>query len=435
MDRSPSMKVGIKVKHAITVSDGVLDNACIIVEDGKIAFIGPEDLSPECDKLYEYEHGVAIPGLVNMHNHLFQNLLKNWGIDLELLDWLNTAIWPVVPRLTEEEMRVGALLGLAENIRSGVTTVVDMHYGNPHFAAVADSMIEAGVRGFVSRGFYEVEAREELRERLDRVLEDMDDLYDRYRGKVGIMPGPMHPCFVTNESLVELHRWSREKGTKYYTHLAESERDVQLLVRREGLRDAELMHKLGILDEDFIGVHSVNLAPREVRLMGEARATAVHCPISNLYVADGIAPIVQLKRAGANISMATDGAASNGKLDMFEEMKTATVVQKVASGDVTAFKAMDALEAATLGGARALGLEDRIGSLEEGKEADIVVLDMSSLAGTLSHDPVGYVVYSASPEDVRLVMSRGRVLYEDGSFKTIDVKALLKKAREMEISK
>ena len=429
------MKVGIRVKYAVTVSSGVVEDACIIVEGSKIKYVGAEELAPECDKVYEYEHGVAIPGLVNMHNHLFQNLLKNWGIDLELLDWLSTAIWPVVPKLTREEMRIGALLGIAENVRSGATTIVDMHYGNPHFDVVADAMVEAGIRGFISRGFYEIEARKELRERLDRVLENMDDLYEEYKGKVGIMPGPMHPCFVSNESLVELHTWAKDRGTKYYTHLAESERDVQLLVRREGLRDAELMHKLGILDRDFIGVHSVNLTPREVSLMGQARATAVHCPLSNLYVADGIAPIVALKRVGANISMATDGAASNGKLDMFAEMKVATVLQKVAAGDVTAFKAEDALEAATLGGARALGLEDEIGSLEEGKEADIVVLDMGSLAGTLSHDPVGYVVYSASPEDVRLVMSKGRVLYEDGHFKTIDVRAVLRRARELGIGK
>ncbi|MCD6106592.1 MAG: amidohydrolase [Thermoplasmata archaeon] len=429
------MKVGIRVKYAVTVSGGVVEGACIVVEGGKISYVGAEDLAPECDKVYEYEHGVAIPGLVNMHNHLFQNLLKNWGIDLELLDWLSTAIWPVVPKLTREEMRIGALLGITENVKSGVTTIVDMHYGNPHFDVVADAMVEAGIRGFISRGFYEIEAREELRERLDRVLENMDDLYEEYKGKVGIMPGPMHPCFVSNESLVELHRWAKDRGTRYYTHLAESERDVQLLVRREGLRDAELMHKLGILDRDFIGVHSVNLTPREVSLMGQAGATAVHCPLSNLYVADGIAPIVALKRAGANISMATDGAASNGRLDMFAEMKVATVLQKVAAGDVTAFKAKDALEAATLGGARALGLEDEIGSLEEGKVADIVVLDMGSLAGTLSHDPVGYVVYSASPEDVRLVMSEGRVLYEDGQFKTIDIKAILREARELRIGR
>ena len=429
------MRTGIKVKHAITVSNGIVSDACIVVDDGRIKYVGAEDLAPECDKVYEYEHGVAIPGLVNMHNHLFQNLLKNWGIDLDLLDWLSTAIWPAVLRLTEEGARIGALLGIAENIRSGVTTIVDMHYGNPYFDVVADAMVEAGIRGFISRGFYEIEAREELRERLDRVLENMDDLYERYKGKVGIMPGPMHPCFVSNESLVELHRWAKERGTKYYTHLAESERDVQLLVKREGLRDAELMHKLGILDRDFIGVHSVNLAPREVTLMGRAGATAVHCPLSNLYVADGIAPIVALKRAGANISMATDGAASNGRLDMFAEMKVATVLQKVAAGDVTAFKAMDALEAATLGGARALGLEDEIGSLEEGKAADIVVLDMGSLSGTLSHDPVGYVVYSASPEDVRLVMTKGRVLYEEGQFNTIDVKAILREARELGIGR
>ena len=406
---------------------GIIDDGALYIKGDEISFVGErkEGESFAAEKVIEADGKYVVPGFVNMHDHMFQVLLRTAGSDMELLDWLRTVIWPIAPSMSWEDVYRSSLLAIAENIKSGVTTVVEMHYGNPYFEAVLKAFEDTRIRGFVSRGFYEIEAHEPLREEADDVIESLRHLMNRHEN---VMPGPMHPCFVSNELLVEAKRLSDDYGRKFYTHLAESEPDVQLLVKREGKRDAELLQDLQILDQDFIGVHACCLSDNEVEYLAESKSNTVHCPTSNMYLADGMSPVPILIKKGVNVSLATDGPASTGKHDFFSEMKTAALLHKAHYNDPTIISARDVLGMATVNGAKAIGIN--AGILKEGCLADIAILDMWKTNTVYSHNPVGSIVYSATPENVDTVIGGGNLLMENRELKTLDEGRVLRDAYE-----
>ncbi len=406
---------------------GVLGEGSILIRDNRIEFVGnrSEGESFSADRVIEARGKYILPGFVNMHCHMFQVLLRTVGADMILLDWLKTVIWPIVPKMSYQDVYNGALLAIAENIKSGVTTIMEMHYGNPHFEAVLKAFEDTRIRGFLSRGFYEIEAYAPLRERAEDVLDDLERLMEKYDN---VMPGPMHPCFVSNDLLVAAKELADRFGRNYYTHLAESEPDVQLLVKREGKRDAELLYDLGILDQKFIGVHACKLNDREISYLGETRSNTVHCPTSNMYIADGVSPVIELKKRGVNVCLATDGPASTGRQDLFSEMKTAALLHKVYHDNPAIISAEDVLKMATVNGAKALGI--KAGVIKEGYLADLTVLDMWKVNTVHSYDPIGAVVYSATPENVDTVIVDGKILMEGRRLTLLDESEVLKKGYE-----
>jgi len=413
----------------ITMDDekGVIKEGSVLIRDSRIEFVGSrsEGESFSADRVIDAKGKYILPGFINMHCHMFQVLLRTVGADMVLLDWLKRVIWPIVPKMSYEDVYSGAMLAIAENIKSGVTTITEMHYGNPHFEAVLKAFEDTKVRGFLSRGFYEIEAYEPLREKSDDVLDDLRRLMEKYDN---VMPGPMHPCFVSNDLLVAAKELADRFGRNYYTHLAESEPDVQLLVKREGKRDAELLYDLGILDERFIGIHACKLNDKEISYLGETRSNTVHCPTSNMYIADGISPVIELAKKGVNVCLATDGPASTGRQDLFSEMKTAALLHKVYHENPAIITARDVLEMATVNGARALGI--KAGVIKEGYLADLIILDMWKVNTVHSFDPIGAVVYSATPENVDTVIVDGRILMEGRRLSFLDEDEILKRAHE-----
>lgn len=421
------MKILILGGTLITMGEDnpVIEEGGLLIEDGNITFVGKRSEAEgyDADRTIEAEGKYVLPGFFNMHTHMFQVLLRTVGADMILLDWLKTAIWPIVPKMSYEDVYNAAILAIAENIRSGVTTILEMHYGNPHFEAVLKAFEDTGIRGYLSRGFYEVEAYEKLREKADDVLENLEYLMKKYEN---VMPGPMHPCFVSNDLLKASKELADRYGRHYYTHLAESEEDVQLLIKREGLRDAELLHKLEILDEKFIGVHACRLSPTEIKYLSETRSNTVHCPTSNMYIADGVSPVPELLSKGVNVTLATDGSASTGRQDFFSEMKTAALLHKVYNDDPRAITAKQILQMATVNGAKALNIKS--GILKPGYKADIVILDPWRLNMVYAHEPVSSTVYSATPENVETVIVEGKILMENRELKTINEQEALRKA-------
>ena len=413
----------------ITMDDerGIVKEGSVLIRDNKIAFVGSrsEGESFSADRVIDAKGKYILPGFINMHCHMFQVLLRTVGADMMLLDWLKKAIWPIVPKMSFEDVYNGAVLAIAENIKSGVTTIVEMHYGNPHFEAVLKAFENTKIRGFLSRGFYEIEAYEPLREKAEDVLDDLKRLMEKYDN---VMPGPMHPCFVSNDLLVATKELANRFGRNYYTHLAESEPDVQLLVKREGKRDAELLYDLGILDEKFIGVHACKLNDKEISYLGETKSNTVHCPTSNMYIADGVSPVIELANKGVNVCLATDGPASTGRQDFFSEMKTAALLHKVYHEDPAIITAKDVLKMATVNGARALGI--KAGVIKEGYLADLIILDMWKVHTVHSYDPIGAVVYSATPENVDTVIVDGRILMEGRRLTLLDEERVLKRGYE-----
>ncbi len=403
----------------------IIEEGGLLIKDDSIAFVGKRSEAEgyDADKIVKAEGRYILPGFFNMHTHMFQVLLRTVGADMILLDWLKTAIWPIVPKMSYEDVYNAAILAIAENIKSGVTTILEMHYGNPHFEAVLKAFKDTGIRGYVSRGFYEVEAYEKLREKADYVLENLESLMKKYDN---VMPGPMHPCFVSNDLLKASKELADKYGRHYYTHLAESEEDVQLLIKREGLRDAELLYKLEILDEKFIGVHACRLSPAEINYLSETRSNTVHCPTSNMYIADGVSPVPELLSKGVNVTLATDGAASTGRQDFFSEMKTAALLHKVYNDDPRAITAKQILQMATVNGAKALNINS--GILREGYKADIIIVNPWRINMVYAHEPVSSTVYSATPENVETVMVEGRILMENRKLQTINEEKAMKKA-------
>ncbi len=413
----------------ITMDDerGIVKEGSVLIRDNKIAFVGSrsEGESFSADRVIDAKGKYILPGFINMHCHMFQVLLRTVGADMMLLDWLKKAIWPIVPKMSFEDVYNGAVLAIAENIKSGVTTIVEMHYGNLHFEAVLKAFENTKIRGFLSRGFYEIEAYEPLREKAEDVLDDLKRLMEKYDN---VMPGPMHPCFVSNDLLLATKELANRFGRNYYTHLAESEPDVQLLVKREGKRDAELLYDLGILDEKFIGVHACKLNDKEISYLGETRSNTVHCPTSNMYIADGVSPVIELANKGVNVCLATDGPASTGRQDFFSEMKAAALLHKVYHEDPAIITAKDVLKMATVNGAWALGI--KAGVIKEGYLADLIILDMWKVHTVHSYDPIGAVVYSATPENVDTVIVDGRILMEGRNLTILDEDKILKRGYE-----
>jgi len=400
----------------------IIDDGLILINDNRIDFVGTrqEKRSQQADKTIKANGKYVLPGFINMHCHLFQVFLRTLGADMNLLDWLKKVIWPNVKKLTYKHSYNAALLGIAENIRSGVTTIVDMNYGNPNSEAILEAFTETKIRGFLSRGYYEIESHPLLMEDMNRILKNLQQMMEKHPN---VMPGPMHPYNVSNDLLLKTKELTDHFGRKFYTHLAESEEDIQLLVQREGKRDAELLYSLGILDSDFIGVHGCNLNKKEILDLGQTKSNTVHCATSNMFIADGVSPITELSGSGVNVCIGTDGAASTGRLDMFSEMKTAALLQKIYYKDPSRITAKEILEMATVNGAKAMSLD--AGMLKNGYLADILILDMHKANTVFSSDPISAIIYSATTENVDTVIVDGEVLLSKSNFTDMDEESIL----------
>jgi len=296
-------------------------------------------------------------------------------------------------------------------------------------------MMESGVRGCVPRGGYEVNAMEGLLEDRDRILGDTERLIRQWHGaangRIMIGVAPMHPCFASREFLIKAKELSDKYGVVYHTHTGESKRDQELNLAYHGKTDVELLNELGILSARYHAVHAVWVSQREVGMLAKAGAHAIHNPVSNMYLGSGVAPVPEMLAAGVNVALGTDGPASNNNQDIIQSMKFAACLHKVNKLNPAIISAKQVLEMATLGGARALGLEHEIGSLENGKKADITIVDMQRPHIAPVHDPVASLVYCANCGDVDTVIIDGRVVMEGGEVKTVNELEILSKSYEV----
>jgi 5-methylthioadenosine/S-adenosylhomocysteine deaminase len=391
----------------------IIRNGAVIVENGEIVFVGKED---EARKFMPEERiggkgKVVMPGFVNAHNHLFQAVLRNLAVDMTLLDWLRTSIWPMLSLFNSDEMKKAVRLGILEAIKSGTTTLIDNHYGGRFYDEVADELILSGIRGVLARGGYEINAREELLEDRERIIADTERLIKKYSGRLVIAVAPMHPCFASKELLLMAKDLSERYNVPYHTHTSESREDQELVKKVHGKTDVELLYELGILGPRYHAVHGVWMSENEIKLMAISRANLVHNPISNMYLGSKAAPVPEMMREGVNIALGTDGPASNNNQDMMTSMKVAALLHKSSKQSPTAISSWDVLEMATLNGAKALN--GNFGALKEGKRADIVVMDFRQPNTSPLHDPVGTVVYCATYNNVDSVIVDGRVLMKE----------------------
>lgn len=375
---------------------------------------------------------VVLPGFVQAHVHLCQTLFRNLADDLELLDWLRNRIWPFEAWLDEEAMAASARLGLHELIDGGTTAILDMASVR-HTDAVFAAAEESGIRYVGGKCLMDLDdggqAPEGLVEDADAALAETARLIDRWHGAAGgRLRYAVSPRFAVSCSDGLLRRagvLARERGVRLHTHASENPGECRLVEERTGRRNVEYLGDVGLLGGDVVLAHAIHLVEAEEALLAETGSHVAHCPSSNLKLASGIARVPELLERGVNVALGADGAPCNNRLSVFREMLLASLLPKPRLGPA-AMPAVTALEMATVRGARALGLEDEIGTLEIGKLGDLVVLDLGCDPATAGLGDVrSSIVYSAGPGNVRDVLVAGRFLKRDGEVLTLDVERVL----------
>ena len=405
----------------IEPSGTVLEHHSIAIEAGRIVALLPttqatEEFAPR--EHVELHQHVLLPGLVNLHTHVAMTLMRGLADDLPLMSWLKDHIWPgegkhVSPTFVKD----GALLGCAEMLRGGVTCFNDM-YLFPD--ATAQAVDQAGMRATI--GMIAIEFPTPYAADADDYLRKGLEVRDAYRDHalIRFSMAPHAPYTVSDKTFEKILTLAEQLETPIHLHVHETQDEIDQSVAEHQLRPLARLQKLGLLSPSVIAAHMVHLTEDEIALCVERGVNIAHCPVSNLKLASGIAPIAQLIARGVNIGLGTDGAASNNRLDLLGEMRIAALLAKGASGDATALPAHQALAMATLNGAKALGLDQEIGSLKVGKAADIIALDLSALETAPLYDVASHLVYAAGREQVSDVWVGGKRLLNNHTLTTLD---------------
>ncbi len=386
----------------------VLEHHSVAVVDRKIVAILPTTDAPSRFQARERvslaDHAL-IPGLINLHTHAAMTLMRGLADDLPLMTWLNDHIWPAEAKhVSHEFVRSGTLLACAEMLRGGVTCMNDMYFFPE---AAAEAALRAGMRAAL--GMIAFEFPTAYGSGPDEYLAKGLDLRDRLRHEelLSFCLAPHAPYTVSDATFARIAGYSAELGLPVHIHVHETAGEVAEALAKSGERPLARLHRLGLVGPQLIAVHSVHMSDDDIALLARYGASVAHCPASNLKLGSGIAPVAQMLDAGVNVGIGTDGAASNNRLDMFAEMRLAALLAKGVSGRAAVLPAHAALKAATLAAARALGLDDRVGSITVGKQADLTAVNLGKIELMPMYDPVSHLVYAAARTDVSDVWVNG----------------------------
>ncbi len=398
----------------------VLRNASVRIVDGMIEEIG--SLRPIAkDQVIDCKHKLLIPGLINTHTHLSMTLFRGYADDLELRDWLEKKIWPLEKRLTGKMCYHGAQLGSLEMTRNGTTSFVDMYF---HMEEVAKAVDEAGLRAVLSAGMIDHPEKDGIERERQYTLKFLEHLRAMGKPLLTFAVGPHSPYTCGRETLLWARDLAEKEDSLVNIHIAET-RGEQAQFERDGKgRVVEYLDKIGFLSERILAAHSVWLTKSEVKTFGRKGVRVAHCPVSNMKLASGgAAPVPEMLEAGVPVGLGTDGPASNNCLDMFDTMKMAALVHKNWRWDPTILDAQKVLDMATIDGARCIGREKQIGSVEAGKSADLVLLDLRDPNLIPIHGKetvVSDVVYSANGYNVDTTIVDGKPLMVNRKFENLD---------------
>jgi 5-methylthioadenosine/S-adenosylhomocysteine deaminase len=425
------------------------DDARRIIQDGAIAIRGDRivDTGPSVELSERYEparlidvDGSAIfPGLINTHTHLFQVSVKGLGEDMPVHIWASVVTAPTSIHIRPDEAYACCLTGGLEQIRSGVTTQIDMSYAAQTYAmheANIQAMIDSGLRSRYSSAV--TDWGEEIGV-LPGIIKPIDAFLDEYRtllrqypptDRLGVWVSIGSPWTISDEALHRVRKFADSTGTPLILHLLENNVDNVVFQQRHGTNIVPYLDQTGFLGPDLLCVHCVKVDDRDIELMAKHDVKVSYNPVSNMYLGSGIPPMLRMAAAGLTISIGIDGAGSNNSQDMIETLKFAALLQKVGACDASVISAQTVLDWATRGAAKVLGLADQIGSLEAGKQADLFVLSPRSAKIVAVHDPVTSLVYSAGEGDVVTTIAGGVVLLHDGMIQHVNEAAILARAQE-----
>ncbi|MFD1040252.1 5'-deoxyadenosine deaminase [Virgibacillus byunsanensis] len=407
----------------------------IYIENDRITKVGG-DLGIAADQVIDARNKTIIPGFIQTHLHLCQTLFRGQADDLELMDWLQKKIWPLEASHDEESSYYSAMLGLGELLQSGTTTIVDMETVN-HTDAALQAMAESGIRCLAGKVMMDMgdDVPDLLREDTTRSIQKSVDLLEKWHqydnGRIQYAFCPRFVVSCTEELLTEVRDLSKHFQVKVHTHASENKGEIKIVEMQRGMRNVVYLDRIGLANENLILAHCVWLDDEEKRIIKERGIKMSHCPGSNLKLASGIADVPDLLEIEANVSLGADGAPCNNNLDMFNEMRLASLVQKPIHGP-TAMNARTVFRMATIGGAKAVGLDHEIGSIEVGKKADLAILDLNNFHTYPSFeiDPISRIVYSATRADVDTTIINGKVVMENGNVKTVNKDIVLHEANK-----
>ena len=434
--------------HSITVvtmDDGmrILDRSAVAIMDGLIVDIGDSDvlqLQYEAHQVIDGTGKILYPGFISTHTHLFQTLLKGLGRDKTLFEWIDASIFPVLKHFDSQAIHQGALVGLIEALRTGTTTVADYQYC--HVRENLDEAVIAayealGVRCVLFSSYVDVsrfpeDKRPQYLESIDGYFSHIESLCQIYKGnpmvKIGMAPSIVWD--LNRDEFIRMRAMANSLGIPISMHCVENESDDAFCQETYGMNTVEFLDSCGILGPDFLAVHMIHPSEDDVLLLQKRGVPVSHCPISNMVLASGAAPVPQMLSLDIPISLACDGAASNDSQDMLEVIKTTAMLHKLVTRDATVVSAREVLWMATRGGAKALGLDAEIGSIEVGKRADLFIWQPSDCRSTPVHDPLSNLVYASGRANIETTIINGKTVLLDGVLVGVDERKILVEAQQ-----
>ncbi len=416
------MKTLIKNAMVLTMVDEHIAPMNILVEDGRIKALGDE--SYEADVVIDGEDALVMPGLVNAHTHIAMSLLRNYADDLDFWPWLTERIWPAEAKLDAEKVYWGSMLSIAEMLSKGITTFSDMYFFTEETIRAVD---ETGIRANLNRGLTSGEDEEA---KLHNALELHQRHHLKGDGRIKIDLGPHAPYTCDQRYLKRILEAGRGMDTRIHIHLSESRKEVKDSYEKHGMSPIQYVSSLGLFDLPTQAAHCVHIDEEDMKILKEKGVSVVNNPSSNLKLANGFAPVSKMLKMGINVAIGTDGPSSNNNQDLFEEMHLAALINKGYEENPTVLKAFEVLKMATVNGAKALGIEEAVGTLEVGKKADLIMIDLKAPHLNPRNNLLSSLVYSVSSADVVLTMVEGRVLYRKGEFLTLNIDKVIKNANE-----
>ncbi len=405
--------------------EAVIKEADIAIEDGIIKSVGSVDEQFIAEKTIEANGMIAMPGLINTHTHIPMSLLRNYADDMAFWEWLQEKVWPIEAKMNEEDIYWGSMLSISELIMSGTTCFNDMY----RFAGtVAKAMADTGIRGAVSNTLFDMTRNED--NGFEKAIEIHKQWHGASNGRISTFISPHAPYTCSDDYLKGAAETAKRLGVPLHTHISESAREVEESVRDFGKSPVKRLYDIGVFDTHTMAAHCVHLSNEDMDMMSEKGVSVLNNPTSNLKLGNGFAPVPKLMEKGVNVSLGTDGACSNNNQDMFEEINLAAIVNKGVTGDPLAVPSKTAVKMATLNGAKAMGIVSSIGSIEEGKKADLILIDTEKPHFYPKYNLISSLSYCAKASDVDTVIVDGNILMEKRMLTTIDIEMVKRKVNE-----
>ncbi|MEO0144558.1 MAG: amidohydrolase [candidate division WOR-3 bacterium] len=416
------MKILIKADYILTMNkdDEVIEDGFVLIENDKILKFGKlENLKEDVDYIIDDRPNILLPGFINTHTHIAMVGFRGFADDKDLMDWLNNYIWPAENRAVDREfIKLASELAICEMIRTGTTTYNDMYFFQEITAEVSK---EIGIRAFLGEGL--IDFPTPSFKKPEDGIKIVESFIKNYLNDEFIYPTLcLHaPYSCSKELILKGFEIAKKYNIPIHMHVAETKAEVEIIKNKYNLTPVRFLNSIGVLEHKFISAHSVYLDDEEIEIYKEKNVGVAHNPQSNMKLSSGVAPIVKMLNKGINVGIATDGTASNNNLDIIDEMRSCALIHKVYLMDPKVASAKDVLKMATIYGAKVLGIDNKVGSIEIGKKADLITISLNNFHLMPIYDPYSAIVYSANGLDVSSVIINGKIIMEKGDFKNIDV--------------